>query len=69
MQLGDYLYTHIFKPLKMVDTGFVVPIEKQHRLAKNYAMISPGKLVDVSKQSNGARSKIGYRYFNQVGRV
>ena len=54
MNLGDYLHTHIFKPLKMVDTGFVVPIEKQYRLAKNYAMVSPGKFVDVSEQSNGA---------------
>ena len=68
MQLGDYLYTHIFKPLKMVDTGFVVPIEKQHRLAKNYAMISPGKLVDVSKQSNGANDpKSVYSIFQSGG--
>ena len=31
--LGEYLREHIFAPLDMVDTGFSVPPEQQHRRA------------------------------------
>lgn len=33
---GEYLKETIFDPLGMVDTGFYVPEEKQHRLCQNY---------------------------------
>ena len=34
--LGDHLKTAIFDPLGMVDTGFTVPVEQQHRLAEPF---------------------------------
>lgn len=37
MPLGDFLAERIFKPLGMVDTGFMVPAEKCHRIAPIYA--------------------------------
>ena len=36
--LGDFLNEELFKPLNMVDTGFLVPEEKQQRLATMYGM-------------------------------
>ena len=36
MRLGDFLRLRIFAPLKMNDTGFFVPPEKQSRLSKAY---------------------------------
>ena len=36
MKYSDYLYKNIFEPLEMFDTGFYVPEDKQHRLAKAY---------------------------------
>ena len=34
--LGDFLTQHIFKPLKMHETGFSVPPENHHRLAEPF---------------------------------
>lgn len=49
--LGAYLQEHIFAPLGMVDTGFVVPPEKHHRIAEPFAKDPEGglsiRLVDV----------------------
>lgn len=36
MRFGEFLKKEIFDPLGMVDTGFWVPKEKQHRLSKVY---------------------------------
>ena len=33
-----YLEQHVFEPLGMIDTGFHVPAEQQHRLATNYEL-------------------------------
>lgn len=41
MRFGQFLQTEIFDPLGMVDTGFYVPEEKQHRLAKVYDCYGP----------------------------
>ena len=51
---GDYLDERIFRPLKMVDTGFWVPEAKIDRLASGFAK-DPASgnsypLIDVSKQ-------------------
>ena len=51
---GDYLDERIFRPLKMVDTGFWVPEAKTGRLANAFAK-DPASgnsypLIDVSKQ-------------------
>ncbi len=35
--LGDFLQAEIFGPLGMVDTGFAVPTEQQHRIAEPFA--------------------------------
>lgn len=39
---GEYLKERIFDPLGMADTGFYVPEEKQHRLAKVYQGTAEG---------------------------
>jgi CubicO group peptidase (beta-lactamase class C family) len=51
-RLGDFLAERLFKPLKMVDTGFWVPEEKMARLAKPFE-VDPASgnkypLIDVS---------------------
>lgn len=42
---GGFLAERIFRPLGMQDTGFDVPPEKMHRLAKTYKHGPDGKLV------------------------
>ena len=42
---SDFLKERLFSPLGMVDTGFFVPEEKLHRLAKLYELGSQGQLV------------------------
>lgn len=36
MKYSEYLRKNIFEPLEMFDTGFYVPEDKQHRLARTY---------------------------------
>jgi CubicO group peptidase (beta-lactamase class C family) len=44
MPFDQFLDKHIFKPLRMVDTGFYVPQEKVSRLAQVYNVDRDGKL-------------------------
>ncbi len=52
-RLGDFMQARLFGPLKMTDTGFVVPAAKAARLAepfpKDPATGVDNKLIDVSK--------------------
>jgi len=49
--LGAYLHEHILAPLGMVDTGFSVPSEQQHRIAEPFAQDPDGgtqmALIDI----------------------
>lgn len=62
MALGDYLQAHILGPLGMVDTAFVVPPVKHHRIAEPFAHDPDGgvpmPLMDLRKttpmQAGGA---------------
>ena len=45
MALDRFLADRIFKPLKMNDTGFMVPAEKAHRLPDCYAFAGPAGRV------------------------
>nr|CBA33674.1 hypothetical protein Csp_B20240 [Curvibacter putative symbiont of Hydra magnipapillata] len=62
MALGDYLQAHILGPLGMVDTAFVVPPDKHHRIAEPFAHDPDGgvpmPLMDLRKttpmQAGGA---------------
>ncbi len=51
-RLGDFLQERLFTPLKMVDTGFMVPAAKLPRLAEPFAKDpatgADNKLIDVS---------------------
>src|SRR5262249_59603033 len=51
-RLGDFLDERLFKPLRMVDTAFVVPADKAARLAQplpvDLASGQPIKVIDVS---------------------
>jgi CubicO group peptidase (beta-lactamase class C family) len=76
-RLGDFLAERLFKPLKMVDTGFWVPDEKMARLAEPFEEDpASGKkypLIDVSappaNDSGGAgavSTAIDYLRFGQM---
>jgi CubicO group peptidase (beta-lactamase class C family) len=49
--LGNFLQDHIFKPLKMLETGFTVPSEKHHRIAEPFKKDPDGgiqlKLINI----------------------
>ena len=40
-RFGDFIQSRILGPLGMVDTGFVIPVEQQHRLAAYYVGADP----------------------------
>lgn len=44
MRLGEFLKKELFAPLGMEDTGFWVPADKRHRLAKTYSNNAEGEL-------------------------
>lgn len=44
VSFGEFLQENLFEPLRMKDTGFWVPAEKQDRLAKAYETIGNGKM-------------------------
>ena len=55
--LHEYFQQHIFAPLKMLDTGFMVPADKLHHLPDCYSFV-PGKgkvLFDRGAESLWAR--------------
>lgn len=56
MPFGDFLEKEIFAPLQMLDTGFFVPREKQHRLANVYARGTDGMTLSVTNNLNIAYS-------------
>ena len=41
LRFGDFIEAQILRPLGMVDTGFVIPVEQQHRLATYYVGADP----------------------------
>ena len=49
--LGNFLQDHIFKPLKMLETGFSVPSDKHHRIAEPFKKDPDGgiqlKLINI----------------------
>lgn len=51
--LGEYFEQHIFKPLKMSDTGFYVPKSKQDRLAQIYVINQQGQTVPMENEPLG----------------
>lgn len=48
--LGQFLESRIFKPLKMVDTAFMVPADKVSRLAAVYSLNASNQLVEAVPQ-------------------
>ena len=54
MRFGDFLEKELFAPLGMKDTGFYVPEEKRHRLAKVYEN-QGGELAEVKTNHLGIR--------------
>jgi CubicO group peptidase (beta-lactamase class C family) len=46
--LPDFMYDHIFAPLKMKDTGFYVPEDKRNRFATLYGEDSSGSLLAMT---------------------
>jgi CubicO group peptidase (beta-lactamase class C family) len=62
-RLGDFLEERIFNPLKMGDTGFSVPSQKQFRIAEPLAIDpftkTPNKLLDVTVKPNNDSAGAG----------
>lgn len=52
MPLGEFMRQNIFVPLGMADTGFLVPEEKQHRLASVYERCAGGMQKKISNNLN-----------------
>ena len=52
MTLAEYFEQEIFEPLGMVDTGFMVPVEKADRLATLYEAKGEGSLNEASSELN-----------------
>jgi CubicO group peptidase (beta-lactamase class C family) len=76
-RLGEYLEQRLFKPLRMMDSGFFVPAEKMGRVAQPFptdpATGTPNILLDVSKQpandsgaDGGVSTAIDYMRFGQM---
>ena len=47
--LKDFLQREIFDPLQMVDTFYVVPQDKRHRVANVYSPSGPGRGIELSR--------------------
>lgn len=45
LTLGQFMERNLFAPLKMTDTGFWVPEEKQHRLVRVYEPLGDGRMT------------------------
>jgi CubicO group peptidase (beta-lactamase class C family) len=76
-RLGEFLDEPLFKPLRMTDTAFWVPVDKMPRLAQplpvDLASGQPNKLIDVSAQPKNDSGGAGavstardYRRFAQM---
>jgi CubicO group peptidase (beta-lactamase class C family) len=76
-RLADFLEERLFKPLKMVDTGFSVPPQSMSRLAeplpKDPASGNPNRLIDVSQPpkndsggAGGVSTAMDYLRFGQM---
>jgi CubicO group peptidase (beta-lactamase class C family) len=50
MRYGQFLKENLFAPLGMNDTGFFVPEDKQHRLAKTYKETENGLVLSVGRR-------------------
>ena len=55
--LGKFLKENIFEPLKMEDTAFYVPAEKQNRISKIYHSLPDEKLEEFT----GCNLGVGYK--------
>lgn len=53
-----FLQERIFGPLKMVDTGFHVPVDKVDRFAANHGVSPSGELIIVDNPANGQFSRM-----------
>src|SRR3546814_11682343 len=56
---GEVLHERIFGPLGMVDTGFKVPADQQHRLAAAYAFHPHDKKQNGKEQRRESRRQNG----------
>jgi CubicO group peptidase (beta-lactamase class C family) len=63
-RLGAYLEERVFKPLKMIETGFSVPAEKAGRIAlplpNDPVTGLPNRLIDGSEPKNDSAGAGGY---------
>ncbi|MGQ7870403.1 serine hydrolase domain-containing protein [Sunxiuqinia sp. sy24] len=64
LSLRDYFQQHIFDPLKMVDTHFYLPKEKQERLVPVYAQTDQGTIM---KQDDDLSPGIDYPKWKDRG--
>jgi len=76
-RLADFLEERLFRPLRMVDTGFYVPRQSMERLAEplptDLASGNPNRLIDVSQPpkndsggAGGVSTAMDYLRFGQM---
>ncbi len=61
--LDKLLHDRLFKPLRMIDTAFVVPLEKQKRIAQAYSLSAEKVLVKLPPDS------VTPRFFSASGNL
>ncbi len=65
--LADYLQREIFDPLQMVDTAYVVPQDKRHRVANVYSPTGPSQTIELSRTPEySAEPFFGSDYYGGV---
>jgi len=67
--LDKYLYDYIFRPLKMTDTYFYLPTNKQNRLVKLATKINKDSLIELSSSQAIANYPLNekHTYFSAIG--
>ena len=69
MPLDSYLHKNVFTPLKMEDTYFYLPKQKQHRLVKVYTKKSKDSLVEIDPKVYPVNYPLQEKsqYFSAIG--
>jgi CubicO group peptidase (beta-lactamase class C family) len=69
MKLDAYLSKNIFEPLKMIDTYFYLPKEKQNRLVKVYSKMSKDSLTEFNPKVYPVNYPLQEKgqYFSAIG--
>ena len=66
-RFDEYLAEHIFQPLEMIDTSFMVPKEKRDRFAQMYRPDGPDALKPSARMASARFINMQNKYFSGGG--